>query len=169
MRANLKPALGTMVLAGIVFILAAALFHQAGDEIDEASMPSLQAGDPMLVSSETRLTLPAPRRDVFYNAIFERPLFSPDRRPVQTSVPERIMPLVEQATPAPSRSLPDGLRLSGVFGGEGSRTALLALPNSEEAWLRTGDAISGWTIITIDANWVEISLGNQTIRLELFE
>jgi hypothetical protein len=72
--------------------------------------------------------------------------------------------------PRPAEILrPDTLVLSGIFGGHTGRTAFITGSNSGDVWLHIDDDIDGWTIAEIGPDWITLTAGSDSVRLELFE
>lgn len=109
--------------------------------------------------------LPSPRPDVFYEAITDRPLFAPSRRP------EMISEVVAIEEPKQIEEIlrPENLVLSGVLGGTPSRSAFISVGGLEGEWFRTNDEIEGWAITDIGPDAITLTDGNDSFRLELFE
>ncbi len=168
---NLIPAIGTLILASILGLL---LTWLARTQPTEPMTTAQSLPDPELTEREERLAspvLPAPRPDIFYAAILDRPLFAPKRRPV-TSAPEiepepDIIEVVTETTTI--LSAPDDVTLSGILGGSDNLSALLGHGDTAAEWVREEDEIAGWIVSEIGVSWVVLSSGDQTYRLELFE
>ncbi len=120
-------------------------------------MTSPQQGEPSV--------LPTPRPNVFYDAITDRPLFAPSRRP------NMISEVLEIEEPEQVQEIrrPDNLVLSGVLDGTLSRSAFISVGGLEGEWFRTNDEIEGWAITDIGPDAITLTDGNDSFRLELFE
>ena len=115
--------------------------------------------------------MPQSRPDVFYQAITQRPLFAPSRRPnepVSVVAPATTTRPV-QPQPAPIARQPENLRLTGVFGQDAAKSALIDDSNGHAIWVQVETQIDGWTVTDIGADWILLSDGDATFRLELFE
>jgi len=112
-----------------------------------------------------------PRPAVYYEAIIQRPVFSPSRRPV-APMPAALEP--EPETPAPAVSEPEPvavpqLRLLGIIGNGSERSALISNQGGDPAWIGQGGSIAGWQIGSVGPDWIEITLDSQKIRIEMYE
>lgn len=104
-----------------------------------------------------------------HSQIASRPIFFEGRRipkphveqPRQTAAPEPISP------PVPVVSA-DRLRLHGVHVAQAGRRALLSVSDVAPEWRKEGDAVEGWTVITIDAAQVHLRNGGQSATLRLY-
>jgi hypothetical protein len=167
----LLPASGTLLLLALASALGFTLSRNAGMSAPSIPIPSDAALRPP--AEATALDMPPPRPDVYYAAITERPLFSPQRRPTpepgQAPVAE---PEPAAAAPAPEPvavelTRPD-LRLLGTMTGGARSTALIAQAEGEPVWLAEGDAIGGWTLSAISADSVELSRDSGSFRVDLY-
>lgn len=168
MRARVAPIGGTTVLAVTLCALLAALWHQLGQE---GRIPATEAGvtAALVETAPSVETIQVVRRpDVFYAAIIQRPLFAPDRRPDIEPVPEVAR---DETAVAPEPAATDtDFRLLGVFGRDKTRRALVQGSGGEDPdWAGISDSLPGnWKIKNIGDDWVEISRGAATQRLELY-
>lgn len=108
-----------------------------------------------------------PRPAVFYTAITERPLFSPQRRPNTAPSPTTA----NQPTPtAPTQqeAVPPDITLLGVMGGTADPSALVSANNAAPVWLARNGQIAGWTITQIGPDWLAISQNTHTLRIEMY-
>jgi hypothetical protein len=163
------PYLGTGLLLSLATSLWMVLNLRQGQIAPE---PRLGSTDPKISAPETSaLVLPVPRPTVYYAAIFERPVFSPTRRPGKTEdeIEEEPQPQQddlqvegEQPLAAPN------LQLLGTMN-NGMRSSALLLPSEgTPAWIAPGDEVEGWTVEVVGKNWIELRQKSQTIRLELY-
>lgn len=122
-------------------------------------------------SPDPRLAGRRVRPDVYYQALTDRPLFSPTRRPVSFAEPEpEPEPEPVIAVPsAPAVPVPPVLRVLGVIGSGAGLSALISHNETEADWLTSGDEIDGWTIAEIGPDWIQLSLGPQTFRVEMYQ
>jgi hypothetical protein len=112
---------------------------------------------PQLDWSRTPVEFEPPSRDEL-EAIAERPLFSPSRRPFVAAEAEPAA--------APVRSLPP-LQLIGVLLTEQQRTALIqAVGEGDPTWVREGHKLQGWQVEKIEQDRVHVRAGD---RLEMVE
>lgn len=108
--------------------------------------------------SRERVEFEPPPRDEI-EAIAERPLFSPSRRPFVLAE--------EKPEPEPVRSLP-AVTLIGVLLTEQQRTALLqAVGHGDPSWVREGNQIQGWQVERIEQSRVHLRAGDQMETVEL--
>lgn len=110
---------------------------------------------------------PAPRPPVYYKAITERPLFSPSRRPEAKSVSapkplDSVEPTAvsEQGTPA--------FVLKGIMVMGDISSALIATQDAPAVWVTTGANVAGWKLQDVDSEAVDLSLGSNTVHVELY-
>lgn len=119
-------------------------------------------------------------------ALLERPLFQPDRRPFQPPPPlEQVMPpvaivvepppsppvVIETAAPppAPVPSPPLNATLKGVLLTDALDEAYLVYPASPNgAWVTVGTEIDGWKLTRIAKDQVTLVLGEQKQVLQLY-
>ncbi|WP_134643102.1 hypothetical protein [Pseudaestuariivita atlantica] len=103
-----------------------------------------------------------------YDAILERPLFAPTRRPVViAALPEPEPDLTTQLA-APEAPAPV-IRLRGVIGATGGNRALVTVDGADGGWLTEGTEVSGWTVTGIGPDWLDISRGEIRKRIDLYE
>jgi len=168
---NIMPFFGTSFLAAVTAGLGYLMMNPAADTADppppvpEAALPAAA------VSADEIAILPQARPAIFYTAITERPLFAPTRRPIVVDAePEPTLSPVPDPTPAPtSLAPPTDLRLSGILGGGSDRSAYLGRGDGAGMWLRVDAQIDGWIISEIGPDWVTLTAGEDSFRLELFE
>jgi len=113
--------------------------------------------------------LPAPRPDVFYQAITDRPLFAPNRRPVAAATAIMTVEEVVPEEPVTAAQRPDGLVLGGVLDGTDRRSAFIVIEGADGAWFQKDDLIQGWAITDITPDAITLANGDDSFRLELFE
>lgn len=109
----------------------------------------------------------------------DRPLFSPSRRPIPFNVPQPIdepeiieTPPVQQEDPPIVNVTPDPplVQLVGAMRSELSWVALVRDPTSgSERWAKVGEEIDGWRLRRVDANQIELTHGDDTLVLRLYE
>lgn len=108
----------------------------------------------------------APGETGRFDAMVERPLFSPTRRPPPPPPSPLALPtaLPIQAPPPPAPNL----TLSGVISGGGSGVALLRRPQ-DQAPVRVapGGQIDGWTVAEIRPRAVVLRRDARSVTVEL--
>jgi hypothetical protein len=102
-----------------------------------------------------------------YRAIIERPLFDPDRRPVEP-LPEVEAPPPPMADSGPAPQEPLTATLLGVFTGEGRALAVVQRgSDGRMVRLSKGESVDGWKLIAIDVRSVDFERGGERQKLEL--
>ena len=98
-----------------------------------------------------------------------RPLFETSRRPIEAPAP-LPPPQVEPAAPPPPPFVDqNALSLLGVVASEGRTIALLKRNQTgQNIRVEVGDAVDGWTIVSIEPQRVMIRQGDTQIALQLF-
>ena len=98
-----------------------------------------------------------------------RPLFETSRRPIEAPAP-LPPPQVEPAAPPPPAFVDqNALSLLGVVASEGRTIALLKRNQTgQNIRVEVGDAVDGWTIVSIEPQRVMIRQGDTQIALQLF-
>jgi hypothetical protein len=104
------------------------------------------------------------------NDTVRRPLFETSRRPIEAPAPLPPRPQVEPAAPLPPPFVDqNALSLLGVVASEGRAIALLKRNQSgQNIRVEVGDAVDGWTIVSIEPQRVMIRQGDTQIALQLF-
>ena len=98
-----------------------------------------------------------------------RPLFETSRRPIEAPAPLLPPPQVEPVAPAPPFVDQNALSLLGVVASEGRTIALLKRNQTgQNVRVEVGDAVDGWTIVSIEPQRVMIRQGDTQIALRLF-
>ena len=98
-----------------------------------------------------------------------RPLFEASRRPIEAPAPLLPPPQVEPAPPPPPFVDQNALSLLGVVTSEGRAIALLKRNQTgQNIRVEVGDAVDGWTIVSIEPQRVMIRQGETQIALQLF-
>lgn len=166
MKVLLLRLLGTSFLLLILAGLCFSIFqnHNAVDHTRTVE-PQVDTVD----AAKTTSTAVRERNDVYYAAITDRPVFEITRRPI---VEEKIEPTPEAAievtVETPKPSLPD-VKLLGVMSDGAIPRVLISVDEGLPVWLSEGEKIGGWTITEAGPNWLNISAGDNQIRLEIFE
>lgn len=103
---------------------------------------------------------PAPGR---FDAMLERPLFSPTRRP-----PPVVSDALALAPPAFSVLQPPDIALSGIISGNGVGVALVRRPqDAGPTRVAVGGQIGGWTVTEIRPRAIVIKRDTRTVTLDL--
>ena len=108
-----------------------------------------------------------------FSAISERPLFSPDRKPLPKSTKrKRRKPAggnAKRKTPK-RRARVDHLALVGVLkDGPASIAMILNRKTGRNKKVRLDDLVEGWEVAAIDAMKIEMVRGDQLVVLELYQ
>lgn len=159
---------GRWRLTGLLLLACAALSGLLAMEWRGRSVTEAAAG----VGSETSpdaASAPAPSERysppalASFDAILERPLFNPDRRPV--AVPEPAV------APATTPTKPLRARLEGVVQIGATSFALIRdLSSNEPVRLAQGMELNGWTLERVESGRAVLSRGDgqvQELKLEL--
>jgi len=99
------------------------------------------------------------RRIGEYDAIVRRPLFSADRRPPK--------PVVSASGEKPAREPKaagndlSGMRLTAIFSGSGTNTAIAERANGERQVIRVGETLAEWKVLEIQEGKVTFGKGAQ--------
>ena len=106
-----------------------------------------------------------PPGETDFQVIELRPLFDPDRRPLEAGAE------TAQDGQAPPASL-DGLVLTGIIGAGAERVAIVEpagppRPGSEALSLRVGEELRGWTVEAIGEDHILLVNGPQRFEMEL--
>lgn len=165
MIAALRRLLGLGLLAAAA--VAAALAFRA----ELAREPArFDGAAPAAATTEPGTGLPElPERDPppleRFSEAFERPLFSPTRRP---PAPEEAAPdEADTAAPVPAAARLVAT-LHGVLLDGTERVALLTVPGTARAViLAEGETLSGWRLASIGPDSVVFERGAETVTLEL--
>jgi len=119
----------------------------AVDQTAQITLPALEAPPPIIEILQV------------YDPIIERPLFSADRTAVvdETLVDESPTEVIA-AEPA---ARIDGFRLTAVFSGAETRTALVELPTGDALTVREGDRLQNWQVLEIQEAQLVLSYRDQ--------
>ena len=98
-----------------------------------------------------------------------RPLFEKSRRPIEVPPPPPPpLPLPVAPTPPPAIDH-NALSLLGVVASQGRTVALLKRNSTgQNVRVQVGDAVDGWTIISIEPQRVMIQQRDTQIALQIF-
>jgi Type II secretion system protein C len=98
-----------------------------------------------------------------------RPLFETSRRPIEAPAPLLPPPQAEPVAPSPPFVDQNALSLLGVVASEGRAIALIKRNQTgQNVRVEVGDAVDGWTIVSIEPQRVMIRQGDTQIALRLF-
>jgi general secretion pathway protein N len=98
-----------------------------------------------------------------------RPLFETSRRPIEAPAPLPPLQVEPAAPPPPPFVDQNALSLLGVVASEGRTIALLKRNQTgQNIRVEVGDAVDGWTIVSIEPQRVMIRQGDTQIALQLF-
>ena len=162
--------------AGGTLGLALAAVSAGGLAWAEFEAPGANAGEAAsITSSDAALTAPvtdassrrARRPDRFYQAIAERPLFAPGRRPAAVDAAPAEPEVVEAVEPEPAAPEALAARLSGVMAGGARPAALIAIGAAAPEWVRVGDSVGSWILVGVDGAGADLESGGRSQRLEL--
>jgi hypothetical protein len=158
-------AIGWLALSGpsqAPATVGAARWRPATESERPATDPALGA----IARLAQRLDLP-PREN--FDAVLERPLFSPTRRP--RTMPAPLVPVAaEPQFAAASKPEPDEppFRLVGTVSRRGSSEALVTLGGSGElVRLEAGGELEGWVVNGIGPDHLEVERDGTRRRLEI--
>lgn len=149
------------VLAGCVLVASLVVLGASGYELTKTPDESGEQ-QPVLVSKlPAQPSIPAPLSADHYAGLYQRPLFTPDRRSVQVQVIDKQNIGLAAAGPLP-------LSLVGVIIGNGKRLAMVKRTSSGEvALLSPGDATEGWTVKEVNSNSVLLLSGAKQQLIQL--
>ena len=108
------------------------------------------------------------RPAIYYEAITDRPLFAPDRRPF-TPVIIAPAPPSSEPEPEPIPELPPELVLMGTMGTAQNPIALIEHDGASAEWAAVGTDFEGWALTDIGPDWIVISDGTTDLRLDMFQ
>lgn len=116
--------------------------------------------------SKAEVPLLTERSKAYFDAIVERPLFATDRRPTDlAATPQKA---ARVAADPELIIVPPRVELMGTVVNETRRAALLAMNDEPPSWISQGSSLDDWTVTTVEDEAVELTIQNQTIRVELF-
>jgi hypothetical protein len=121
----------------------------------EIALPTFETPPPMNDSLAT------------FSQIIERPLFQAGRRAASSTPTIDTVPVDVIATDTDSRL--DGFRLTAVFSGSGSRTALVELPNGDSLTVSEGDRLESWQILEIGDDQLVLQSRGQRRTLDVHD
>lgn len=161
----LLPWIGTFILLLSTVVLGRLALEKVRVSPNNVSLSQRTETTPTHTHQTIRLT--AKRPDIFYTVITERPLFAPSRRPENAEV--RAEPPLENALQQEAQDLPaPDIRLLGTMSDNGGGQALISLNNTTPVWFMKGDSIKTWHLSAIGPDWIEITLNDRVLRLNLY-
>jgi hypothetical protein len=161
MRSGRGTRLAVAGLAGAAGLLAFLDYHLLQSPIDISPVaPPVQKADLPHPGSPKPTTVLDRKKPEDFQATVSRPLFSPNRRPVQRGETAGGQPKAETAK----------LRLIGVIRPEdGPPRALIRFGDELTGrWIEEGGVYNGWTLTRVDENSVIVEAGGRTQELKLF-
>ncbi|MDA8747768.1 hypothetical protein N9M66_06110 [Litoreibacter sp.] len=173
---TLLPLTGTLILIGILgaagYLAMMTITPPQNGHIISQDAANPNSSNPLSVTPQL---VPAPQPDTYFAAITDRPLFAPTRR-ANEAKPVAILEEPAPATtpvivvqPEPEVEIPaPNLVLLGVLTGSARNSALISLNGSEPEWFRDGADIAGWKLTTIEADAIELSETDRSLRFELY-
>jgi hypothetical protein len=148
---------GARLLALVCVALAILVWLELTREPASAPGPGTTAADLPPLPEPPGFEPPSPAA---FDLIVLRPLFAPSRRP-----PEPPSEPAE-ATPAPPPPSPLAATLIGVTIAGAERAALVATHGTQR-WLREGQELDGWQVLTIAPDRVRFRRGDEEALLRL--
>ncbi|WP_284165975.1 hypothetical protein [Frigidibacter sp. SD6-1] len=167
MRAQLMPFVGSALLLATTFAAAIAFAAQL-KATKERQEPDVEQQVVPKASAAASPYQPTMRSDAYFNAIFERPLFSPTRRPDKPAANPQEIPETTEASPPEAPELGPDFRLLGTATFGDARTALLAAADGMSTWVGDGQSMEGWTVKEIGNDWVLLGRDAERLRLEIY-
>lgn len=169
MISRLLPLIGTgALLAG----LALSVYWANRVFRTQPPPPQIELTEAVTASTkEERINARPSRPEVFYEVLTQRPLFTPDRRPLLVvAEPEsKPVPPAVVHTPQPEKTPLPPLRLLGVMGSDTAHRALVQMESGETLWWTEGTQMFGWTVSQIGPNWLDLSSENEITRIEMYQ
>jgi hypothetical protein len=160
MRMRRGTRLGVGALTGAVVLLALLSLHLWHTPVDISPLapPASRAETPRPASAEPATTLDTKTAEQFQETV-GRPLFNPNRRPVERK---------ESAAAQPKAEASD-LRLVGVMkaGKEPPRALLRSANEPTGKWIAEGGEFGGWTLRKINDRSVVVQSGGRSQELQL--
>ncbi len=133
-----------LLLLGVCALLAVVLLHSG---VRLATLPAPEPIPPAAGSLDiAAVTEPADVDESESEAIKARPLFWRGRRPAESAGAVVAAPEGEESA-AKSGNI-DKVKLTGVFG-SGDSAGIIALVDGRKRRIRVGDAVEGWTLVSV--------------------
>lgn len=171
MRAtSFVPPVGYLIPVAVSVIAGIALQGKDTPPV-QANAVAVAAGN---IQPQARLSLPKPSDpDRALTAFSDRPLLAKGRRPFSPGPPEtdpidaqvgQQPNLMEDAPEPPSVAM-----LGSLENGDGWQVLLHDATTGQQAWLRIGDTVIGWTIVAIQPQSASLQLLGAEITLHMFD
>lgn len=171
MSATASRMVGTVSL-GVATLIAVVYAHQVVAVHPGVLIPEQLSLQPPsdAATGESNRAQSARRPDVYFDAVEERPLFAPSRRPVvaasilgTVAEPE----LVEQ--PLTIAAVDDAaLVLLGTMQGSDGWLALIRDSGATAEWQQVGARVADLTITAIGPDWATLASETTEVKLELY-
>lgn len=164
------PLPSTILLTAILVILAGYVLGNDGSDTSLLSSGTESQAYSVHAEPDSTEFQRASRPASFYQAILERPLFSPSRRPESLEIPVETNAErngVDEPVEVDIRQ-PD-FTLHGTIATGGSGSALIAIDQEPPTWLRQQSSISGWVLSKVTPKFIELENESGTITVFLFE
>ncbi|SMR83565.1 hypothetical protein SAMN04488030_0042 [Aliiroseovarius halocynthiae] len=173
MKAFVMPVLGTGILLGVVVALGALTITQMfAPERTVVQFASQKTNIASVQNANTSTAPDLPKRAaVYFEAISERPIFAPTRRPAVETV-EEIAVIEPEVVPEPVEikpSLPPNIKLHGISGDRENLSALLSIEGGSPDWAPVGTLFGNWKLTDVGADWVLLKSGDAFHRVELYQ
>jgi len=161
-----------LVLAALVAVVVTLVVADWRVLVSPADVDVLQAlakpTKPRSLSLEPQLESPAivPAQLKSYEAILERPLFDPSRRPPPAVI---VKPAPTPPKPAQAPFPADKLRLVGIMRSPGKPPQALVRTNLNDPglWIAEGGMVVGWRVERVGEDKVDFSANGATGMLKL--
>ncbi len=171
---RMLPALGTALLvvsSSYLGTTALGSVRAASSAREALTPPQTSVAPPGSAVNPDR---PGEPPEELYQAILDRPLFAPSRRPMPVSAPPTpttSLPTLEPVAtlPEPKTVSPPSLALKGIVGGRDRSVAFVEQAGAEPAWLAQGMMIEDWELAVIGRDWIVLRQGEQEVRIDLFD
>ncbi|MDQ2090850.1 type II secretion system protein N [Marimonas arenosa] len=100
-----------------------------------------------------------------FNAVLEKPLFSPTRQPPETVEDDSTPPAEDRSVTSPQRLR---AKLLGVVVSESRHLAILEVPSEPTVvYVSKGEELLGWTLKELGPDTVEFERNGETVTLTL--
>jgi len=167
----LPSAVGTSTLL-LLATLTWMITPEARSRIHRVTPQALPSEDTAVQNTALPVGRSNLKSDVFYEAITQRPLFAPNRRPATSNEPmaEQVAePDPEPVTATSEHIAAPEISLHGIMRNGTVRHAFLSVSSQEPAWVALNTEISGWRLETIENNWIELVRQDHKHRVELYK
>lgn len=109
------------------------------------------------------------RPKVYYNAITDRPLFTPDRRPVSKEREPQVEVVEPEVGVDDKAEISTNITIYGILKTGDRGSALMSFDDGERQWIQLNKEISGWTLTQISSEWVKVKNNNDEIKIWLYD